>query len=75
MDIPDRVIKTAPYPEISIRTSSIPNAGLGTFTEVFIKGDTWLAEYEGIVVPRHKVISNTDDTYMWRVRNQTALCF
>ena len=64
--VADRDIRTAP-PGFSVRRSSIPDAGNGTFADTFVAKNTWLGEYEGVIIPRSSMTSTTDDTYMWRV--------
>ena len=36
-------------PELTLRKSLIPGAGLGVFANTFIRKYTWLGEYEGEV--------------------------
>ncbi|XP_062597364.1 histone-lysine N-methyltransferase PRDM16-like [Saccostrea cucullata] len=57
----DRALLTAP-PGISIRNSSIPNAGFGAWTEMFIPKKTILGSYEGKLVPISEV---RDASYGW----------
>ena len=64
--IPDRALKSTP-PDFKIRLSSIPKAGLGVYAQTFIPKNTWLGEYEGLILPAEYIGNDTDDTYMWRV--------
>ena len=60
--MPDRARKSLP-PQVELRQSNIPGAGLGVFANTFIPRYTWLAEYEGEVVVEHDHISD----YAWTV--------
>lgn len=59
----DRAILTTP-PGISIRNSSIPNAGLGAWADMFIPRNTILGYYEGVMVPIDVI---KDASYAWIV--------
>jgi len=50
-------------PQVQIKQSIIPNAGLGAFATTFIPKYTWLAEYEGEIVIYEDEIS----PYAWSV--------
>ena len=57
-----RAFLTAPQ-EVSIKASTIPEAGLGAFALTFIPRNTFLAIYEGEVILHKDFISD----YAWTV--------
>ncbi|XP_048775965.2 PR domain zinc finger protein 4-like [Ostrea edulis] len=59
----DRALMTTP-PGMSIKKSSIPNAGLGVWTDVFIPAKTILGYCAGRVVPAATV---KDRSYAWTI--------
>lgn len=58
---------------LEIKQSLIPNAGLGTFTKVFIEQDTVFGPYKGILEP------DTDTAlvsgYSWKVCSKLNKCY
>ena len=64
--ITDRARKTLPQ-GLSIRNSSIPDAGEGVFAEQFIPKRTQFGPYEGEITDNHEEAHETG--YAWQVVN------
>ena len=65
---PYRAQKTMPVEYFKLDASSIPGAGLGIFSTTFIPANTWLGEYEGIVLTiKEQKTSDSNLDYAWIV--------
>ena len=68
-DEASRTFTDLPVPaELTVRPSSIPNAGLGVFAKRFILRGVKVGPYEGKHVWKDQVDEGTDTSYMWEVR-------
>ena len=68
-DEASRTFTDLPVPaELTVRPSSIPNAGLGVFAKKFILRGVKVGPYEGKHVWKDQVDEGTDTSYMWEVR-------
>ncbi len=52
-----------------MKTSSIPNAGLGVFAKQFTPKGVRVGPYEGKIVPKDEMDSVKDTSYIWEVRS------
>ena len=55
--------------ELTIKSSLIPNAGLGVFAKKFIPRGVKVGPYEGKLVWKDHVDEGIDTSYMWEVRH------
>ena len=53
--------------ELTIKSSHIPNAGLGVFAKKFIPRGVKVGPYQGKLVWKDHVEEGTDTSYMWEV--------
>ena len=55
--------------ELTVKTSSIPNAGLGVFANQFISRGVRMGPYKGKIVLKENMDGVKDTSYMWEVTN------
>ena len=68
-DEASKLLTSVPVPgELTVKTSSIANAGLGVFSKGFIPRGVKVGPYEGRVLWKDEVEDGTDTSYMWEVR-------
>ena len=68
-DLSSLTYTNLPVPaQLTIRPSSIPNAGLGTFANQFIPRGVRLGPYEGRRVSKLDMGDIKDTQYVWEVR-------
>ena len=53
--------------QVTLKMSSIKNAGKGVFTKEFIPKGTRIGPYKGEVVKKEDVTCDTDTSYFWEV--------
>ena len=67
-DEASKVFTNIPVPsQVTVRLSSIKNAGKGAFAKEFIPKDTRIGPYKGEVVKREDLMDDTDTSYFWEV--------
>ena len=54
--------------QVTVKLSSIKNAGKGVFAKEFIPKDTRIGPYKGKIVKREDIMDDTDTSYFWEVR-------
>ena len=54
-------------PEIKIKKSVIPGAGMGAFSRTFIPKGTRIGPYTGEILNLDKIDGETDTSYMWEI--------
>ena len=53
--------------QLTVKPSTIPNAGLGLFAKEFLPNGVRCGPYVGTEVPKEEVGSGVDTAYMWEV--------
>ncbi|MET0634887.1 MAG: SET domain-containing protein [Chitinophagaceae bacterium] len=59
--------------QLLVKTSTIPGAGKGLFTKVFIPKDTLIIEYDGDVVAWKDIRHEADNDYIYYVNSQHVI--
>ena len=59
--------------DLVVRTSTIPGAGKGLFTRVFIPKDTIIVEYEGDIVTWKEIKAEFDNDYIYYVDSEHVI--
>ncbi|XP_065904451.1 histone-lysine N-methyltransferase set-17-like isoform X2 [Dysidea avara] len=64
---------SVPVPlQVTVKMSSIMNAGKGVFAKEFIPRRTRIGPYKGEVVQKEDLTDETDTSYFWEVQNGTT---
>lgn len=58
---------------LQVKTSTIPGAGKGLFTKVFIPKDTLIVEYDGDIVTWKEIKAEWDNDYIYYVNSQHVI--
>ena len=67
-DHDSELFSTLPVPQqVTVKMSSIMNAGKGVFATEFIPRRTRIGPYKGEVVQKEDVTNKTDTSYFWEV--------
>ena len=54
--------------QVTVKLSSIKNAGKGVFAKEFIPKDIRIGPYKGKIIKREDIMDDTDTSYFWEVR-------
>ena len=67
-DQDSKFFTSVPVPlQVTVKMSSIMNAGKGVFAKEFIPRRTRIGPYKGEVVQKEDVTDETDTSYFWEV--------
>ncbi|XP_065902700.1 histone-lysine N-methyltransferase PRDM9-like [Dysidea avara] len=58
--------------QVTVRMSSIKNAGMGVFAKEFIRKRTRIGPYKGEVVKKEDVTCDTDTDYFWEIKRNSC---
>ncbi|XP_065901819.1 histone-lysine N-methyltransferase PRDM9-like [Dysidea avara] len=58
--------------QVTLKMSSIKNAGKGVFTKEFIPKGTRIGPYKGEVVKKEDVTCDTDTSYFWEIKKNSC---